>query len=1373
MVIVFDQALYARDFRSWCALWKDTATQILNLKYVFSIGKPLLTQCLKAVAKPALDAGLGILGDVVQVENFKKAASRRAKTRQASSCKADDSRSCIIDYYTLFTDTNTIGQLQDQGNGNTRDEYLKGYTIFAFNLTLDESVSNYHLNLIQEDLMNSTSICCDTQVHVQQLRIVLHILFIIIASGILIVMRHFTELRYYDYKFLLRYPGHAFKWSISGILIVVSFFSVAEGILTDLSRNDVTNPYLYIPQMLSLLGLMISLMYYHHMEYWDRPHLVWLLLLYWIMAIIGEVLAIFRVSQSIGFNYSILRLDIGIITTILYSCCAAVEINVLHKKIVCPFSEEKRFPKDFVKTNLYYMQSYVNILSNATIWWLNWLVSLSRRQTIVLDDLGCLPGEFEGKRMIEAFNKVYRYEQNLVYEKSLRLPQQSADDTTVGKTINHMSVDVTVIQHFVTLFLGFVLSNPIQISIVLIWLLHLMGIAGVVGICVGLLIMPLALKAGRMQHKLQHLKMMFAVYSRLNTEPLTPDVVFTALALTNLLIQPLSVMPPFAKYAIEVVTATKRLAHFLSVEEIERYAEHRSIADGCMDSGCLHELSEEYEMNTIEMKPTTPLVQRVQQHNYQTTHEINQLPTTATAGHIATDVAIEIVNGYFSWGRRTLTIVVGKIGTGKSSLVSAILGEMNTISGSVTFNGRDNRIAYVAQKAWLQNASLRDNILFGETYVRERYNTVLQVCALNADLRSFPGGDMTEIGERGINVSGGQKHRICLARALYSNTDVVILDDPLSALDVHVSAHVMENAILGYLREQQRTVILVTHKIQYLEHANQVLVMENGQIIKKGNLCEIRRHNIEMYRQWEELISTISEYENENELVTKRDQDLYSEDLKASKHPTLVEDESSPVGVGWYMVYLYLRALKLPRVGVLVLVILLKIVTYVFLNMWISNWSQAGQDSLNKTKVEQEMVVTYYLPRCSIVICLYIMMNAITNACLFIFCISAAKRLFNQLLYNVIYSPIRFFETTPVGRLLNRFSADVRSVDQSFWECLHILLGAITVLAGTYVVNAIISPYSILLMIPVGVISVVYIIICSRLPRSGTNLLNLILIFIIDSLSYFNGIERVLEYASMVPEKLEGTVSPPNNWPSRGSINIHNITARYAISLDPVLSNVSVKIIPGEKVGICGRTGSGKSSLTLTLLRMIDIIEGRIVIDGIDISTIPVLTLRRRMSIIPQDPVLFCGTLRFNLDPEEKYGDQDLWNALEIAQLKDCVLEMNEQLDTIVTDGGDNISTGQRQLICLARAFLRKSRILIMDEATASVDLETDATLQAVIATAFSDKTVLTIAHRISTILDSDTVLVLSEGRVVEYGTPQKLLRKDGGMFASLVNNTE
>ncbi|XP_078621139.1 ATP-binding cassette sub-family C member 9-like [Branchiostoma floridae x Branchiostoma japonicum] len=267
-------------------------------------------------------------------------------------------------------------------------------------------------------------------------------------------------------------------------------------------------------------------------------------------------------------------------------------------------------------------------------------------------------------------------------------------------------------------------------------------------------------------------------------------------------------------------------------------------------------------------------------------------------------------------------------------------------------------------------------------------------------------------------------------------------------------------------------------------------------------------------------------------------------------------------------------------------------------------------------------------------------------------------------------------------------------------------------------------------------------------------------------------VERVENY-SRVPEEIyerkSGNTIPPEEWPASGTVQLESVSARYDQTLDPVLTMVTANIRAGEKVGICGRTGSGKSSLTLTLFRMIDMFEGVISIDGVDISCVPLTLLRSRLSIIPQDPVLFSGTIRFNLDPEENSDDEELWRALEIAQLKDVVTDLPSKLDEMVTEGGENFSVGQRQLFCLARAFVRKSRILIMDEATASVDMETDAILQDVIKVAFGDRTVITVAHRIATILNSDRILVLDQGKLVENDSPDNLLKKPDGLFTAMV----
>uniref|UniRef100_A0ABM0LUU0 ATP-binding cassette sub-family C member 9-like n=1 Tax=Saccoglossus kowalevskii TaxID=10224 RepID=A0ABM0LUU0_SACKO len=552
---------------------------------------------------------------------------------------------------------------------------------------------------------------------VQYLQIVIHASFIGVASIILIVMKYCTKLRYYDHKTLIRYPGHKFKWAISGLLLTVLFFSVADGILTDLTRNATSDPYLYIPQLLAVISVVLSLVYYHHMEHWNRPHLAWWMLLYWVMAIIGELLAILRLSEYLGgFNGTMMRLDISIVVIILYTCCVVAEINVLKTKNSPFVTIEEFFTNGFILV----LVASISILMKAVLWAHSFGDSV---------DIGI------------SLNSAI---QNHVYEKTLRLSSQSTDELSVGQTVNHIAVDGAAVQWFFIYF-GFMVCNPIQAIIVCVWLFNSMGISGVIGASIVVLAVPFLLGFGDMQGK-SHRRSLI--------------------------------------YSDERLEKTSEVLH--GIKLLKLYAWEELFSTGIKS------------IRNKEMKQK------------------------------------QCVGLYFLLSR-TLTIIVGKVGSGKSSLLSAILGEMYTITGSVKLYG---------------------------------YFTVLDVCALNPDLQILPGGDLTEIGERGINLSGGQKHRISLARALYSNTDIVILDDPLSSLDVHVSEYVMVNAIFGLLRDQQRTVILVTHMIQHLEHADQVLVMEDGQIVQNGNMKEIQKQDIRLYRQWQEMVSEISESQSERSKET-------------------------------------------------------------------------------------------------------------------------------------------------------------------------------------------------------------------------------------------------------------------------------------------------------------------------------------------------------------------------------------------------------------------------------------------------------------------------------------------------------------------------
>ncbi|KAJ8047637.1 ATP-binding cassette sub-family C member 8 [Holothuria leucospilota] len=952
----------------------------------------------------------------------------------------------------------------------------------------------------------------------------------------------------------------------------------------------------------------------------------------------------------------------------------------------------------------------------------------------------------------------------------------------------------------------------------------------------------------------------FVLYSVLSRNPLTPDVTFVALSVFNSMYPPFILLPRVVTFVTNAYVSTKRLKKYFCAQETEKVV-------GC-DPG--------KRQNNQE-----GVICKVSDGDFVWDKD-SSTPTIS-------NINLEIPAG-------KLTIVVGPVGSGKSSLISAILGEMTTLSGSVDWNSEiDSHIAYASQKAWLLNASLRDNILFGNPMDPNRYKEVIEACSLQPDIDILPGGDQTEIGEKGINLSGGQKQRVSVARAMYSPHAVVILDDPLSALDVHVGAHLFENGIMGMLKREERTVVLVTHQVQYLESAEKVLVMENGAVVHDGTYQSITDADPELAALWrkrqeEVTISSESEGELGGRLEDERMQLLkqislgmeHSQeqgkgggldnftDLRAQ----LIEAEEREKGsVPWTVYRYYFKAFNFGLLAISISFMVAQFITIVSSNFWLSAWADNGATwiDMNSTNPVRDQLARY-APVYSILSLTSVVLGAVGVLMIIFSSLQAAKKIHNKMLATVILAPMRFFDTTPVGRILNRFSSDVQVLDVNIGDNVDGWFRMIFICVSSLIVNLIVTYYFVVVLVPVCIIYVIIwlfaIPTCRELKRiesitrspvfahfseslgglstirayrvqdrfmqnsldkieqsnvsyiylqtanrwlgvrldflgaltvlgSGLacmaaasftglspSLLGLALTYVLymaavigfvfqastDMELQMNSVERIAYYSNTKPEKYEGIQSAPSSWPSHGYIQLTDVHARYAPHLDPVLSGLNVEIKAGEKIGICGRTGSGKSSLVLTLFRVIDVYKGAIFIDGQNIADLPLKNLRRSLSIIPQDPILFTGTIRFNLDPFHERTDDDIWEAIEIAQLKKTVQELANGLDSMVTEGGENFSVGQRQLFCLARAFLRKSRILVMDEATASIDIKTDTILQEVVSTAFQDRTVLTIAHRVSSILDSDKIITLDGGAIVEYGDPQSLLKIEGSIFSSLVS---
>ncbi|XP_034354498.1 ATP-binding cassette sub-family C member 4 [Arvicanthis niloticus] len=834
-----------------------------------------------------------------------------------------------------------------------------------------------------------------------------------------------------------------------------------------------------------------------------------------------------------------------------------------------------------------------------------------------------------------------------------------------------------------------------------------------------------------------------------------------------------------------------------------------------------------------------------------------------------------------------LLAVVGPVGAGKSSLLSAVLGELPPTSGLVSVHGR---VAYVSQQPWVFSGTVRSNILFGKKYEKERYEKVIKACALKKDLQLLEDGDLTVIGDRGATLSGGQKARVNLARAVYQDADIYLLDDPLSAVDAEVGKHLFQLCICQTLH--QKITILVTHQLQYLKAASHILILKDGEMVQKGTYTEFLKSGVDfgslLKKENEEAepspapgtptlrnrtFSEASIWSQQSSRPSLKDGAPEGQDAENTQ-ATQPEESRSEGRIGFKAYKNYFTAgASWFFIIFLVLLNMAGQVFYVLQDWWLSYWANK-QGALNNTKnangnVTETLDLSWYLGIYAGLTAVTVLFGIARSLLVFYILVNASQTLHNRMFESILRAPVLFFDRNPIGRILNRFSKDIGHMDDllplTFLDFIQTLLLVISVIA----VAAAVIPWILIPLVPLSVIFLVlrrYFLETSRdvkrlesttrspvfshLSSSLQGLWtiraykaeercqelfdahqdlhseawflflttsrwfavrldaicaifvivvafgSLILAKTLDAgqvglaLSYaltlmgmfqwsvrqsaelenmMISVERVIEYTDLEKEApWECKKRPPPGWPHEGVIIFDNVNFTYSLDGPLVLKHLTALIKSREKVGIVGRTGAGKSSLISALFRLSEP-EGKIWIDKILTTEIGLHDLRKKMSIIPQEPVLFTGTMRKNLDPFNEHTDEELWNALEEVQLKEAIEDLPGKMDTELAESGSNFSVGQRQLVCLARAILKKNRILIIDEATANVDPRTDELIQQKIREKFAQCTVLTIAHRLNTIIDSDKIMVLDSGRLREYDEPYVLLQNPESLFYKMV----
>ncbi|KAG0298892.1 Multidrug resistance-associated protein 1 [Linnemannia gamsii] len=1004
---------------------------------------------------------------------------------------------------------------------------------------------------------------------------------------------------------------------------------------------------------------------------------------------------------------------------------------------------------------------------------------------------------------------------------------------------------------------------------------------------------------------------------------LSPQVVFVSITLFGMLKNPISTLTETTSATVRIIVSTSRIQQFLLREETEYDAIVRELDESKRP---FEEPSIVVQDATFSWSKKSELVGLDNAENQDDADETQGLlqesqdsESTGIQRPTLQNISLSVKSG-------SLVAIVGRVGQGKSSLLSALIGEMYKFHGFAKTVGR---IAYVPQQSWILNATLRDNILFGLEYDQGRYERIIAASGLEPDLVMLPAGDQTEIGERGINLSGGQKQRVSLARAAYNDADIYLLDDPLSAVDAHVDQHLWRELIgpQGLLRNKTR--LLVTHGIHHLQDVDQIILLKDGCVAESGHFedlmdagqtfCQLISDYAITHRdqgdsgatsgsgsdiaetQSQETVASGASGDAEANTATSKHGDVVK-DVKRDRKAGIIKEETSNAGELKLSVFLtYLRAMTYKYTVLIVfchvLIQLCSVATTLWLKYWIGQSSKID-DQRNPTSLK------FFLSVFALLTLICIIAGMILKWVSFgVALIRASEYLHRKFISRIMLLPPSFFDTTPLGRIINIASSDFASIDGRIPAKLYQIISQGVAVITSLAVVAFTTP---LCLFASPFIAVIYFLIqkyylhasqaakrvfsvtkspvfqhfqetlagvstiramrlqdrfavansrlsdihanafvaygyCIRWMEIQVQIINVIITLLAglwfvllpqgsvnaataglalsfamsnaqaliwvtrhycDMYLHLIAIERVEEYSEMNTEAPRLTAPDSeagraleHHWPQNGRIEFVDYSTRYREGMDLVLRSISFKVEGGQKIGIVGRTGAGKSSLTLALFRMIEAANsewaratnnssnqepqdlaneedqldgGKIEIDNVDISTLGLADLRKNLSIIPQEPVLFAGTVRENLDPFGELEDVVLWEALERSYLKSVIAALPGGLLFQVAQNGENFSVGQKSLICLARALLRKTKILVLDEATSAVDIETDELIQKTIRTEFKDRTILTIAHRIKTVMDSDKILVLDHGRIVEFDSPKVLLKDESSLFYKL-----